>query len=88
MFPPPKSWKDMTIITYTGSFKHIAAIFLDKEQKQILPDGNHQLSNTTPNFDSLPQAKVGWDFFFLLKWPERIIPQLAATIDGRILKAF
>ena len=31
----------MTIVTYKGSFKYIATIFLDQEQKQILPGGNH-----------------------------------------------
>ena len=31
----------MTIKTYTESFKCIAPIFLDKEQKQTSPDANH-----------------------------------------------
>ena len=38
---------------------------------------------STPNFDSLPYPKVGWSFFFSLKWPQRMIPLLAAAFGGR-----
>ena len=47
----------MTIITYTGSFKYIAPIFLYPEQKQISQGSNHHPS--TPNFDSLPYPTPG-----------------------------
>ena len=36
-----KWWTEMTIITYTRSFKCIAPVFLDLEQKQKLGSGNH-----------------------------------------------
>ena len=41
----------MTIITYIGSFKYIAPVFLDKEQKQYRKVAT---TPSTSNFDSLP----------------------------------
>ena len=43
------------IITYTGSFKCIAPIFLDYEQKHI----TSWQSPPIPKFDSLPYPSVG-----------------------------
>ena len=72
-------WNKMTIITYTGIFKYIVEIFLEKEQKkkkkkkilrwQQFPLYPYLWRPTIP----LPQGR-----------PERMIPQLAAVIWWQI----
>ena len=63
--------KQTSIITYTGSFKYMAAIFLGNE-KQISLGGNHP---STSNCDSLPLPQGRVVTFSVLKWPERMIQQ-------------